>query len=96
MQFSASSEMFFHLQVVIQDTGIGISQENLSNLFMDFGKLSDEEGRNKCGTGLGLSICKEIIEQMGGTVSVKSKVGSGTEFIIDMKVQGKCHGVELT
>ena len=96
IHFSASSEVFFHLQVIIQDTGIGISKENLSNLFMDFGKLSDNEGRNKSGTGLGLSICKQIIEQMGGAVSVMSKVGTGTEFIIDMKVQGKCGRVELT
>ena len=75
------------MQLAIRDTGIGISQENLGNLFMDFGKLDDKEGRNRSGTGLGLSICKQIIEQMNGTVSVKSKVGTGTEFIIDLKVQ---------
>ena len=57
--------------------------------------LEDDEGRNKSGTGLGLSICKQIIEQMGGTVSVKSKVGTGTEFIIDIKVQGKSQKVIL-
>ena len=62
---------------------------------MDFGKLDDKEGRNKSGTGLGLSICKQIIEQMGGTVSVKSKVGTGTEFIIDMKVQCKSERVVM-
>ena len=80
---------------MIKDSGIGITPENLSILFMDFGKLTDNEGRNKCGTGLGLSICKQIIEQMGGAVSVKSKVNIGTEFIIDMKVKGKYEGVEL-
>ena len=62
---------------------------------MDFGKLEDKDGRNKSGTGLGLSICKQIIEQMSGTVSVKSKVGTGTEFIIDMKVQCKSERVEM-
>ena len=83
------------MQIVIRDNGIGISQENLGNLFMDFGKLDDKEGRNKSGTGLGLSICKQIIEQMGGTVSVKSKVGTGTEFIIDMKAQCKSERVVM-
>lgn len=56
---------------------------------MDFGKLDDKEGRNKSGTGLGLSICKQIIQEMGGSITVKSKVKTGTEFIIDMKVQGE-------
>ena len=54
---------------------------------MDFGKLEDDEGRNKGGTGLGLSICKQIIEQMGGFVEVKSKVGRGTDFIINLKIK---------
>ena len=50
-----------HFQIVIRDSGIGISQECIGNLFMDFGKLEDKEGRNRGGTGLGLSICKQII-----------------------------------
>jgi hypothetical protein len=43
---------------------------------------------NREGTGLGLSICKQIIEQQGGSVRVKSKLGKGTEFQINMK--SKC------
>ena len=57
-QHDSREKKFLHLQIVIRDTGIGISQENLGNLFMDFGMLEDKEGRNKSGTGLGLSICK--------------------------------------
>ena len=64
-------------------------------MFMDFGKLDDEEGRNKCGTGLGLSICKQIIEQMGGSVKVKSEIGRGTDFIIDLKIKTKVTKFEL-
>ena len=56
---------------------------------MDFGKLDDEEGRNRGGTGLGLSICKQIIEQMGGSVEVKSKLGRGTDFVINMKIKSR-------
>ena len=44
------------------DNGPGISKEGVKNLFMDFGKLSENEGLNSSGTGLGLSICKKIIE----------------------------------
>ena len=39
---------------------------------MDFGKLSESEEQNKGGTGLGLSICKQIVEKMGGNVTVSS------------------------
>ena len=49
---------------------------------MDFGKLSENEDQNKGGTGLGLSICKQIVEKMGGNVTVSSKLGHGAEFKI--------------
>ena len=42
---------------------------------------------NVKGTGLGLTICKQLIEQMGGDVNVKSKVGIGSKFIIDFKME---------
>lgn len=80
--------MYVNLEIIIIDSGIGISPENLKNLFIDFGKLQDTEGRNKNGTGLGLSISKKIIEQMGGKVSVSSKIGVGTQFKILLK--SKC------
>ena len=54
--------MHADLEILIKDTGIGISEENIKKLFIDFGKLEDKEQRNTTGTGLGLSICKQIIE----------------------------------
>ena len=59
-------------------------------MFIDFGRLAENENRNKSGTGLGLSICKQIIEKMGGSVSVKSKLDEGSEFIINLKLKCKC------
>ena len=60
------------MKMTIHDNGIGIAQEDISKLFIDFGKLKDDACRNKTGTGLGLTICKMIIEQMGGSVRVES------------------------
>ena len=78
-----------NLQISIIDTGIGISQVGLQNLFIDFSKLTENSNRNKGGTGLGLSICKKIIEQMGGKVTVESTLGVGTSFIINIKTKCK-------
>jgi signal transduction histidine kinase len=55
-----------------------MTQEGLEKLFIDFNKLDENSQRNKQGTGLGLSISKKIIEQMGGSVRVESKVGIGS------------------
>lgn len=63
------------MQLSIIDSGIGISEEGLKKLFIDFGKLDENSKRNASGTGLGLSICKNIIEQMGGKVEAKSVLG---------------------
>ena len=81
-------EYYISYELKIIDTGIGISDEGLSKLFIDFGKLDENASRNKTGTGLGLSICKKIIEQMGGRVSVESKIGSGTTFTLHLN--SKC------
>ncbi len=62
---------------------MGIRKEDQNKLFLNFGKLTDTEGKNKSGTGLGLSICKHIIEKMGGAVRVESDgLGTGTTFVI--------------
>ena len=87
LKASDKNERFIHLQLTIRDNGVGMKPEDLNNLFIDFGKLEDKAGRNKSGTGLGLSICKQIIDQMGGSVKVSSELGKGTDFVISMKEQ---------
>ena len=52
------SESYISLRLSVVDTGIGMSEEGVKNLFVDFGRLAENENRNKGGTGLGLSICK--------------------------------------
>jgi signal transduction histidine kinase len=77
------------------DTGIGISEEGVKKLFIDFAKLDENSNRNAQGTGLGLSICKNIIEEMGGSVEVKSKIGEGTEFRLNIKTYCKVKAVRF-
>ncbi|MDD5431767.1 MAG: PAS domain-containing protein [Candidatus Omnitrophica bacterium] len=65
-------------QINISDTGSGISQDNLKNLFMPFFSTKKE------GTGLGLSICYNIVKNHNGSIDVESQPGKGTTFIIKL------------
>ena len=75
------------IKFVVRDNGIGMSEEFQKHLFEPFAqehsKLSDG---NKKGTGLGLPIVKSLVDAMGGTISVKSKLGEGTEFTVLFEV----------
>ena len=75
---------YIKIKIDISDTGVGIKKENLSKLFMDFGKLDEHSKINAQGTGLGLSICKRLIEKMGGNVSVDSEENVGTTFTVSL------------
>ncbi|OGW75713.1 MAG: hypothetical protein A2Z72_03330 [Omnitrophica bacterium RBG_13_46_9] len=69
-------------KIVIRDTGCGIKTEDLPRIFQKFEQVSTEERPGNGGTGLGLAICKQIMEQLGGTISVRSTFGKGSEFTI--------------
>lgn len=73
------------IQVLVSDTGKGISAENLKSLFVPFNRL-DAEMSNIEGTGIGLTITRRIIELMGGSVDVDSTPGSGSIFWIELPV----------
>ena len=77
--------------IEFQDTGVGISEENQENLFINFGKLDEHSSINRQGTGLGLSICKKIIEQMGGKINFVSKLNEGTTFTITQLIEANCN-----
>ena len=57
-QMISNTESYISLELNVADTGIGMSEEGVKSLFIDFGRLAENENRNKGGTGLGLSICK--------------------------------------
>jgi signal transduction histidine kinase/ligand-binding sensor domain-containing protein/DNA-binding NarL/FixJ family response regulator len=64
----------------VRDTGIGIRPESIDGIFEPFCQEDASTARRFGGTGLGLSIAKELVELMGGRLSVQSTVGAGTEF----------------
>jgi two-component system phosphate regulon sensor histidine kinase PhoR len=68
------------LAVFVEDDGAGIEEKHLPRLFERFYRVDAGRSRELGGTGLGLSIVKHLVEAMGGTVSVTSRVGEGTRF----------------
>jgi len=64
----------------IEDSGIGIKQEDKCKLFKLFGKLDDKKNMNSNGVGLGLTICQKLSQQLGGVINFASEYGIGTRF----------------
>ena len=73
------------VQVRISDQGVGIPEDLLGSLFQRFQRIERPETRNIRGTGLGLYIVKELMERMGGSISVESAVGEGTTFTLVLR-----------
>ena len=75
------------VKVAIVDTGIGIPADKLKSVFENFSQANASDTRKYGGTGLGLSISRQLVEQMGGNISIESEEGSGTtfSFIVNFK-----------
>ena len=71
----------------VQDTGIGMSEEFQRHLYEPFAQENDAVQTEFKGTGLGMSIAKELVDRMGGTITVHSKLGIGTTFVIELPLE---------
>jgi ABC-type polar amino acid transport system ATPase subunit/nitrogen-specific signal transduction histidine kinase len=77
-----SAESKNRVKFELSDTGIGMTEDQLENVFEEFTQAETSTSKDYGGTGLGLPICKKITELMGGKIEVKSKIGEGTTFSI--------------
>ena len=68
------------IQFFVQDTGVGIEPDALRKVFERFGQSASAQTTQSTGTGLGLSICDDLVSAMGGTLDVKSTLGTGSIF----------------
>lgn len=75
------------LRIAVADSGIGISDENKNKLFIRFSQVDSSDTRKYGGSGLGLVITKQIVELMGGTITVQSKEGLGSTFIVEIPLK---------
>lgn len=74
---------YINLRVVVKDTGIGITEENMKKLFDSFQRVEEIRNRNIEGTGLGLAITKQLVELMDGKIWVESQYGKGSVFYVE-------------
>ncbi|AGA26210.1 sensor histidine kinase [Singulisphaera acidiphila] len=78
--------------VVVTDSGPGIPADAISKVFEPFYRLSREEHSSVEGSGLGLAICREMVDQLGGEISISSTVGQGTRVTVRFPVAQPTHG----
>ena len=77
-----TERLLFH----VQDTGVGISEEQRARLFQPFSQASDNTSARYGGSGLGLSICKRLAELMGASIAMESEPGKGTRMTLDAEL----------
>ena len=80
------SETHATLRISVEDTGIGIQQQDARKLFKAFSQVDTSRSRNSQGTGLGLVICKSLVEQMQGSIDFDSQPGKGTRFWFTLRL----------
>lgn len=83
------------IQITVEDTGMGIPQHKLEEIFERYQQADLLVAKQYGGTGLGLSISKLLVDRMGGTISVQSKEGEGTKFTISLILPLDLSGPQL-
>lgn len=75
------------LRLIVEDTGVGMTKQQVASLFTNFTKIMDNRELNKEGVGLGLTISKNIAQALGGDIEVQSMVGKGSKFILSLPLK---------
>jgi len=75
------------LRLIVEDTGVGMTKQQVASLFTNFTKIMDNRDLNKEGVGLGLTISKNIAQALGGDIEVQSMVGKGSKFILSLPLK---------
>lgn len=75
-----------HVRIAVSDTGCGVSQADRETIFEKFRQVDGSITRKTTGSGLGLSICKELAAMLAGSIGLKSEVGKGSTFWLDIPV----------
>ena len=83
-QTKSAPKGYGHYQFIVRDTGIGMKPEFQKHIFESFTREETSTVSGIQGTGLGMAITKNIVDMMGGTISVKSEEGKGSEFTVDL------------
>jgi signal transduction histidine kinase len=73
--------------ICVRDTGIGIAPQELDGIFDEFAQLRTPDGGRKTGWGLGLAICRQLVNLMGGKITVESALNQGTTFSVRLPVK---------
>ena len=85
METLSADENFVRDRYVVRDTGIGMSEDFLPRLFEPFSQEGRADAGAEGGSGLGMAIVKQLVELMHGTISVKSRMGEGTEVTLEIQ-----------
>ena len=75
------------LDFLVEDTGIGIKEEDIKKLFVEFERIEEQKNRNIEGTGLGMNITRQLLEMMGSRLNVESIYGKGSKFSFALEQQ---------
>jgi len=73
-----------HILIIVSDTGVGISKDELKKIFNKFYQAYTGDDRKNEGTGLGLFICREILQKHDGEIWVESELGKGSQFFVKL------------
>ncbi len=79
------ADSLINIQIVVEDTGIGIPETEYENIFEPFKQQNGQDMKTFGGTGLGLAICKRLVEMLEGEISVTSEKGKGSRFKIRLR-----------